>query len=302
MGDGQRRIGMALSYPLFFAAYLVTIIIGMIVALLVTVGWKDMWLRKTLASAKYNVVYLVILGGLPLLIQALDILETRKPVDPSSVVYTNWIFQLSGEAIRIVQERLNYLAVQDFFIVVYVWVFTFITYFCPVLLLVRDDRVTLRRYAVAMLLNYIVLLPFYVFFPVAVSGSTPESGMQPTLYVSTNWGKMVTSVDPLNNNFPSGHVSLMVATFLVFYLAGPLYKRFYAFLAASTFAIAFAVLYLGIHWPPDVFAGFVIGVATAVISGSPKVQLTIDRYVRTVSSWILRESEDSTAPPKLASP
>jgi membrane-associated phospholipid phosphatase len=299
IGDGQRRIGMAISYPVFFAIYLVTIVIGMIVALLITVGWKDMWLKKTLASAKYNIVYLMILAGFPLLIQALDILEIRRLADsPNEVVYTNWIFQLSGEAIKIVQERLNYILLQDFFIVIYVWVFTFITYFCPMLLLVRDDRATLRRYSVAMLLNYSVLLPFYIFFPVAVSGSTAGTGMQPSLYLSTNWGKMVTSVDPLNNNFPSGHVSLMVATFLVFYLAGTAYRRYYFFLGASTLAIVFAVLYLGIHWPPDVFAGFAVGVAAAVVSGSPKVQMTIDRYVRTFTNWILRGKSGNVVGPK----
>jgi membrane-associated phospholipid phosphatase len=294
---------MAISYPLFFALYLVTIIVGMIAALLITVGWKDMWWRKTVISAKYNVVYIIILAGLPSLIQLIDVLEVEGLVSPmSEVSYTNWIFQLSGEAIRVIQDRLNYALIQDFFIVAYVWVFTFITYFCPVLLLVKDDRATIRRYSVAMLLNYAVLLPFYILFPVGVSGATPESGMRPVLYVSTNWGRLVTSVDPLNNNFPSGHVSLMVATFLVFYLAGAEYKKYYYFLAASTLAIAFSVLYLGIHWPPDVFAGFIIGVVTAVASGSPKIQLTIDRYVRTITRLISRGREEPVVPPRQESP
>lgn len=296
---------MAISYSLFFLVYLVTIVAGVILGLLVTVGWKDLWMRKTLASLRYNIVYVLILAGLPLIIQTIDVLEASGVVGlGGEVFYTNWIFQLSGEAIRIIQERLNYGLLQDFFIVVYVWVFTFITYFCPILLLARDDRVTMRRYSVAMMLNYLILIPFYLFFPVAVSGSTPESGMRPMLYVSTYWGRMVTSVDPLNNGFPSGHMSLMVATFLVFYLAGTSYRRYYIFLAASTTAIAFAVLYLGIHWPPDVFAGFVIGVATGVASGSPRLQLTIDRYIRTLTRRILREPDSGTSvvPPKAASP
>jgi len=286
------RIGieMAVSYSMFFAIYLVTIIAGMIAALLIIVGWKDLWWKKTVASAKYNIVYIMILAGFPILIQTLDVLEIRRLGNSGTeLVYTNWIFQLSSEAIRILQERLNYMVLQYFFMVVYVLVFTFIIYFPPVLLLVRDDRATMRRYAVAMLLNYAVLLPFYLFFPVAVTGSTAGTGMQPSLYLSLNWGKMVTSIDPLNNNFPSGHVSLMVTTLLVCFLAGTRYNRYYFFLGASTLAIVFAVLYLGIHWPTDVFAGFVLGVAAVVASGSPKVQLTIDRYVRTLTRWLLKE-------------
>jgi len=289
---------MDISYHLFFTVYLATIVAGMFVALLLTVGWKDMLLSRTLASAKYNILYLLILAGLPILIQALDILELRRMADAqgSGMGYTNWIFQLSGEAIRVVQERLNYIGLQDFFIIVYVWVFTFITYLCPVLLLVRDDRAVLRRYAIAMLLNYAVLLPFYLYFPVGVSGSYAGSGMQPFAYLATNWGRMVTSIDPLNNNFPSGHVSLMIATYLVFYLAGRDYRRYYYFLGASSLAVIFAVLYLGIHWPPDVFAGFGLGVAVAVISGSPKIQLTIDRYIRTATNWITGNRSQSASP------
>jgi len=294
---------MVLSYALFFTVYALTIVVGTIVGLLLMVGWKNLWLKKILASLKYNIVYLILLAGFPSFILLVDAIVSRSLVDPSNEIgYTNWIFQLSGEAIKIIQERLNYALFQDFFIVVYVWAFTFIIYFCPILLLAKDDRATLRRYAVAMILNYLVLIPFYTFFPVAVSGSTPESGMRPILYVSTHWGRLVTSVDPLNHDFPSGHVSLMVASFLVFYLAGAEYKKFYLFLASSTFAIAFAVLYLGIHWPPDVFAGFIVGVATAVASGSPRIQLTIDRYVRIVTRWFFRDRPESVSPPRPESP
>ncbi len=282
-GDGKNAILMVLSYPLFFAAYATTIVVGIVASLLLIVGWKNMWIKKIIDSLRYNFLYLAILIALPLFI-----LQSKLAVNPASkVFYTNWIFQLSGEAISIIQDRLNYAVFQQFFIIVYVWVFTFIIYFSPILLLAKDDRATMRRYAVAMIMNYLILIPFYVFFPVAVSGSTPEASMRPILYVSPNWGKMVTSVDPLDNDFPSGHVSLVLATFLVFYLSGIEYRRFYYFLAAATIAISFAVLYLGIHWPPDVFAGFAIGVATAVASGSPKIQLTIDRYVRMVSEKLL---------------
>jgi len=285
---------MVLSYPLFFTAYAATIVIGMVAFLLLIVGWKNIWIKKALASVKYNIVYVVILIALPLLI-----LQSRLTVNAGNeIYYTNWIFQLSGEAIRIIQDRLNYSVLQDLFIVVYVWVFTFVIYFSPILLLVKDDRATLRRYAIAMMLNYLVLIPFYAFFPVAVSGSTPEAGMRPVLYVSLNWGKMVTSVDPLNNDFPSGHVSLMIATFLVFYLAGVDYRRYYSFLVGATMAISFAVLYLGIHWPPDVFAGFAVGVATAVASGSPRIQMTIDRYVRMLTEKIMPSHGSPVTPPE----
>jgi len=283
---------MVLSYPAFFAIYSATMVAGIFVALLLLVGWKDMYWRKALAAVKYNAVYVILLAAFPLSIQGQDILERHFAGDDEStreINYTNWIFSLSGGAIRILQDRLDYSFVVDVFAVVYAWLFTFLLYFVPILLLVKDDRVNLRKYAIAMMFNYIILIPFYLLFPVSVSGSHPESGITPLLYVDTYWGKMVTSVDPLNNDFPSGHVSLAVTSMLVFAWEGREYRRFYYFLIGVNIAVVFSVLYLGIHWPADVFAGFLVAVAATVISRSEKVQMTVDRYVRAMTQRLIRE-------------
>ncbi|MGQ9587903.1 MAG: phosphatase PAP2 family protein [Thermoplasmata archaeon] len=293
---------MVLSYPVFFTLYSISMVVGVFAGLLLTVGWKDMYWRKALISAKYNAVYLVLLTVLPLFIQGQDLLERHLagPDDSTrEVVYTNWIFKLSGGAIRVIQDRLDYRLMTDFFILVYAWLFTYLLYFAPILLLAKDDRANLRKYAIAMVFNYVILIPFYLLFPVSVSGSYPESGITPLLYVDTYWGKMVTSVDPLNNNFPSGHVSLAVTTLLVFATERDRYRRFYHFLIAATICIAFSVLYLGIHWPADVFAGCLVAVAATVASRSEKIQMAVDRYVRALSQRLFREEEtEITSPPR----
>ena len=147
---------MPLSYPLFIAAYALSMVAGIFAALLLFVGWRDLWWRKALASAKYNLGYVVLLASLPL-ISRIESAFTSPEEATQEVIYTNWIFSISGNAIRILQDRLDYQILVDFSIVVYVWVFTFILYFTPILLLCLDDRVTIRRYSVAMLLNYAVL-------------------------------------------------------------------------------------------------------------------------------------------------
>lgn len=277
---------MAISYGLFFTIYSVTMAVGVFVGLLIFVGWRDIWIRKTLVSLRYNWVYVLIIAFLPLFIQAQDLLEDAlwDPEDASNeVVYTNLIFSLSGSAIRLLQDRLDYTILTEFFMAIYAWLFTFLLYFAPVLLLVKDDRATMRVYAIAMMFNYLILIPFYLFFPVSVTGSHPESGATPLLYIDTHWGRMVTSVDPLNNDFPSGHVSLAVTTFLVFYFASQDYRRLYYFLAVTVVLVVFSVLYLGVHWPADVFGGVLVAVVAVVAAGNERIQMAIDRYVQALT-------------------
>lgn len=298
-------VRMALSYAAFFTIYSISTVLACFAGVLIVVGWKNMSLRNTLLSLRYNAVYIILLAAFPLVIQIQDIAE-RAVTGPGEVLkeihYTNWIFSVAGSAVAVLQDRLNYAIVTDLFAIAYVWVFTFLTYFAPILLLSKDDRTTLRTYAIAVILNYVVLTPFYLLFPVSVTSSHVAAEMTPLLYADPHWGKMVTSVDPLNNDFPSGHVSLSTTTFLVFVYAGTQYRRFSYFLGGATVAIVFAVLYLGIHWPADVFAGFVVAVAATVAARSDKVQMTVDRYVRRASRWLFKDLETQTLSPKQQSP
>jgi len=289
---------MAVSYPVFFALYILSMIVAIFAGLLITVGWKDIWIRRSLASARYNILYIAILTSFPLIIYIQDILQGRftDPDPARRITYTNWIFSLAGGVIGVLQDRLNYGIVTDFLIIVYVWLFTFLLYFAPTLLIVRDDRATIRRYAIAMMFNYAVLISFYTVFPVSVSGAHAGAGITPILYVNSYWGRMVTSIDPLDNGFPSGHVSIAVTTFLVFAYAGPQYRKFAYFLVGATVATTFAVLDLGIHWPADVFAGFILGVVATVLAGGPRIQMAVDRWVRRITRALVGEEEPGAPP------
>lgn len=293
---------MALSYSVFFALYSVTMVIGVFSAVVLSLGWKNLSWRNALKSARYNAVYIVIIAVFPLFIQLQDVLEAHLagPNEATrEVIYTHWIFSLSGGAIRILQDRLDYAIVVDFFCIVYAWLFTFLIYFAPVLLVSANDNANLRKYAIAMMFNYAILVPFYLLFPVSVSGSAPDSGITPLLYIDTHWGKMVTSIDPLNNDFPSGHVSLAVTTLLIFAYAGQRYRRVYFFLIFATASVIFAVLFLGVHWPADVFAGFLVAVFAIAAANSEKIQMTIDRHVRAANARLFKdkaEKEPSSLP------
>jgi membrane-associated phospholipid phosphatase len=290
---------MVLSYPEFFAIYVSSLVIATVIGLLVLVGWKDIWLRKILHSAKCNAVYLAILAAFPLLIEFLGYLggsHSGSSELAREVRYTSWVYEFGGGIVKIVQSWLNYGIVTDFFIIIYAWLFYFLLYFAPVLLLAKDDRITLRKYAIAFIIAYCLLALFYSLFPVSVSSSYSETGVVPILYVNTYWGRMVTSIDPLNNDFPSGHVSLSVTAFLIFATAGTAYRRFSYFLGAVTVATAVAVLCLGIHWPADVLAGIIVGIFAVVIARNERVQRMVDKWVHAISVRVFKLDENESRP------
>lgn len=266
--------------------YAVSVAVGIAAALLVVVGRRNISLKRIVDSVRFNLVYVVIVAAAPLLV-LLEHFFMGAEQNPKEVVYTNWLFSIGGNAIRIFQDRLDYQVLADFSIMIYVWIFAFIVYFTPLLILSIDDRATFRRYSIAMLFNYVILLPFYIFFPVTVTGFYADSGMTPYLYVDTNWGRMVTTVDPLNNDFPSAHISLVVTTLLILVSAGVDYRRYYYFVAFAAVGITFSVLYLGVHWVADVFAGFVLAIGAYLVSGNTRVQMTFDRYVRMLNRRLL---------------
>jgi membrane-associated phospholipid phosphatase len=272
--------------------YAASIIVGVALAIEVIVGWKNVSLPRFVRSARYNLLYIVLIATAPLLV-LLEHAFVSVEMNSKEVVYTNWLFNIGGDVIAILQDRLDYQVLADMSIVTYVWIYTFILYFTPVLILLMDDRATFRRYSIAMLFNYVILLPFYIFFPVTVTGFYADSGMTPLLYIDTNWGRMVTSIDPLNNDFPSAHISLMVTALLILVYAGVDYRRYYYFVGCAAVAITFAVLYLGVHWLADVFGGFALAIGAYLLSGNQRIQMTLDRYVRRLTKRICKENEDS---------
>ena len=279
---------MPVSYTLFVGLYALSVVVGIAAALLVIVGRKNISLHKLFGSAKYNLLYIVIIATAPLLV-LLEHAFVSVELNSKEVVYTNWLFSIGGNAITILQDRLDYQILADLSIVIYVWIFAFVLYFTPILILTLDDRATFRRYSLAVLFNYVILLPFYIFFPVTVTGFYADSGMTPLLYIDSNWGRMVTSIDPLNNDFPSAHVSLVVTALLVLVYAGVDYRRYYYFVACAAVGITFSVLYLGVHWLADIFGGFALAVIAYMVSGNQRVQMAFDRHIRALTSKIIKE-------------
>jgi membrane-associated phospholipid phosphatase len=121
-----------------------------------------------------------------------------------------------------------------------------------------------RTFSLAVALDYLLSLPFFLFMPVPERWTYPESG---AMVLSDMWVSSLIDlfrpISALDNSFPSFHVSLTVLLVLISFLFRLRYRWSVLFLGIP---VALATLVLGIHWLTDVIAGAAVGVLSVVLA------------------------------------
>jgi DNA-binding SARP family transcriptional activator/membrane-associated phospholipid phosphatase len=121
-----------------------------------------------------------------------------------------------------------------------------------------------RTFSLAVALDYLISLPFFLFMPVPERWTYPESG---AMVLSDMWVSSLIDlfrpISALDNSFPSFHVSLTVLLVLISFVFRLRYRWSVLFLGIPVFL---ATLVLGIHWLTDVIAGAAVGVLSVLLA------------------------------------
>ncbi len=180
--------------------------------------------------------------------------------------FTHLVHGLEGEAVATVQRTFDWLPLTWFLGFVYVVVFPSLVF---VAIFVFDHLRNRRGLAMVMIgyaLNYLLELPFYLFFPVRevfhyYRNDLGSSGVRLLL---DDIGEVIMrayrAMSGLDNCFPSFHTSLAVTLALVCWHAGR--RRFAVVVTFLAIANVFSTVYLGIHWVSDVAGGIAVGVVS----------------------------------------
>lgn len=131
-------------------------------------------------------------------------------------------------------------------------------------LILREDGWEYRWLSLAIGIDYLISLPFFLFFPVPERWTHAETG---AILLSDRWSSaLIETLRPisgLDNCFPSTHTSFTVIIALIWYQANLPGKHlvlvFSAMIILSTFV-------LGIHWLPDIAAGLAVGVLSVQLA------------------------------------
>jgi membrane-associated phospholipid phosphatase len=166
----------------------------------------------------------------------------------------------------------------------YFFIFPVLCLYVACALARQADPRPYQAVSLAVAIAYLVSLPFFIFFPVPERWSSPVTeAMLLSDKISDKLIEFVRPMSGLDNCFPSFHVSLTVLVVAAcFMFRVPMRMSALAFgttIVLSTFV-------LGIHWIPDMIAGFALGIASLLLAwrivrrgGSPflvKGQLTGD--------------------------
>ncbi|UGV40979.1 inositol phosphorylceramide synthase [Methanococcoides orientis] len=201
--------------------------------------------------------------------------------------YAGYMMLIEGDAVSYFQNfaspMLTYISAA-----VYLIGFSFLLIFTFLLLMHTQKLEVLQEYTIAFVAIYLVALPFYIYVPVSVTGFTLPT-VAPLLYdLSPIILQGVTIVDPfLDNCFPSLHAALSIMAMLMIFRTD--LTRFKIFSLATTIAIQFTILYLGIHWITDMIGGFILAMVSYFIA--TRYRVTIIRLPETIMSTFERRTE-----------
>ncbi|MEA2054954.1 MAG: phosphatase PAP2 family protein [Candidatus Thermoplasmatota archaeon] len=213
-------------------------------------------------------------GILFILISLIHITETKiDPVVTSkfSLDFTRTIYCLEGDIVGFFQSWSNPLL--DYYMVfIYMFGFTFLLYFTPVLYIFSKDLKALKLAITIYGIIIAVAIPFYLFFPVndvwwASQNYSWYQGRAVAFRLQQIWPGVTDNFfafTTLNNCFPSLHCSISMAMAATAWIRN--YKKFAVAASIIAMSIPLATLYLGIHWFTDVVAGELLALAAVLLA------------------------------------
>lgn len=178
--------------------------------------------------------------------------------------FTPSIYGLEGNFVAVFQKLFENGVLTSVLTFFYVVVF-------PAVMIASIGIYTFQRnfklfYAVcyALMINYMIAIPFYLFFPVTEVHAFNPSVRFLMLDAFPTFENDYRPLSDLDNCFPSLHTSISVTMAMIALRSNNKFWKVFA--PTSAVIIIFAIFYLGVHWLTDMAGGMVLGLLASRIA------------------------------------
>lgn len=188
--------------------------------------------------------------------------EQEHYISPND--FTPMIFQWEGFFVKHVQEIFYSPWLTPVLAYFYLLVFQALIIGSIGVYLIQHNKAHVYATCYAILINYTMAIPFFLFFPVNETWSYQPAGV--TFYmleVFPNFESVYRPLSGLDNCFPSLHTSLSVTMAVLGFRSGN--RRWAIITGISAAIIIFSIFYLGIHWLSDMLAGTLLGLMASSV-------------------------------------
>ncbi|MEK3984508.1 MULTISPECIES: phosphatase PAP2 family protein [unclassified Paenibacillus] len=187
--------------------------------------------------------------------------------------YTSFVFGLEGHFVQAVQDIFYSPWLTPIIVFFYIFMLQSVLAASLGVYLLDKNRVMLYATCYAIIINYAVAIPFYLYFPVNEVWSYVPAGVRFTMLdVFPKFEQEYRPLSGLNNCFPSLHTSISVTMALLAFRSGN--RRWMVITSISAVVIVFGIFYLGIHWLTDMIGGTLLAVLASTV-GVQLAKLTL---------------------------
>ncbi|TMV52890.1 phosphatase PAP2 family protein [Paenibacillus mesophilus] len=178
--------------------------------------------------------------------------------------FTPSVYGLEGDFVAVFQRLFENDILTSFLTFFYVVVF-------PAVMIASIGIYAYQRnfklfYAVcyALMINYMIAIPFYLFFPVTEVHAFNPNVKFLMLDAFPTFENDYRPLSDLDNCFPSLHTSISVTMAMIALRSRNGFWKIFA--PACAAIVIFSIFYLGVHWLTDMAAGMVLGLLAARIA------------------------------------
>ncbi len=219
------------------------------------------FINEMLTSRKYLLHFLAMVAIL--LFNKIE-LSIEQQMDYNAD-FTASIFGMEGNMVRWIQQTFEQPWLTS--VLAYFYVVVFTAMLITSLLLYTTQKHSKLYYALcyAIMLNYMIAIPFYLFFPVMeVWAFKPSQVDFLMLQAFPTFETEYRSLSGLDNCFPSLHTSISVTLAIMALRSNNRFWRI--FVPISSGIIIFSIFYLGIHWVTDMIGGVMLGIFASTVA------------------------------------